>query len=126
MTTEEMKRHGCLTAWLVLMIITNSGAALMYLMLSDAIRTGLSNVYGWVFPVMMIIFCLFNIVCLIALFQWKKWGFWGFFASSVVVFFLNLLNGLPIVPSLSGLIGFLMLFGALQIGKENKGWPQLE
>jgi hypothetical protein len=126
MTTEEMKRHGCLTAWLVLMIIANSGAALMYLMWSDTIRTGLSNVSGWVYPVMMIVFCLFNIVCIIALFQRKRWGFWGYCGSSAVTFVVNLSVGLAIVTAITGIIGVLLLYGALNIGKENKGWLQLE
>ena len=125
MTTEGKQRHGCLTAWLVLMIVTNSGTALTYLLAGDAIRRSLPNAPGWAFPV-LIVFALFNLVCSIALFQWKKWGFWGFCGSSVVALLVNISIGLGIGPSLGGLVGVLLLYGVLNIGKENKGWPQLE
>ena len=118
-------RHGCLTTWLVLMIIANSGAALMYLLGSEAIRRTLPNAPGWVFPV-LIVLSLFNLACAIALFQWKKWGFWGFCASAAVALVVNLSLGLGIASALAGLIGVLLLYGVLHIGKENKGWPQLD
>ncbi|TWT89122.1 hypothetical protein Mal64_26140 [Pseudobythopirellula maris] len=122
---EGKSRHGCLTAWLVLMIIANSASALMYLVGSDAIRRSLPDAPGWAFPV-LIVFSLFNLVCAIALFQWKKWGFWGFCLSSVVALVVNLSIGLGIGPAVGGLIGLVLLYGVLHIGKENKGWPQLE
>jgi hypothetical protein len=125
-TMENAKnRHGCLTAWLVLMIIANSATALMYLFGSGAIRQSLPNMPGWAFPV-LIVMSLFNLVCAIALFQWKKWGFWGFCGSSVVALVVNLSVGPGIGPALGGVVGVLLLYGVLHIGKENKGWPQLE
>ncbi len=114
-----------MTAWLVLMIVGNSASALVYLLGSDAVRQSLPNAPGWTFPV-LIVFSLFNLVCAIALFQWKKWGFWGFCVSSVVALVVNLSIGLGIGPSLGGLIGLLILYGVLHIGKEKKGWPQLD
>jgi hypothetical protein len=56
----------------------------------------------------------------------KKWGFWGFIASSIVALFVNLSIGMGIGQSLLGLVGIALLYGVLHIGKENKGWPQLE
>jgi len=118
-------RHGCLTTWLVLMIVANSATALMYLFGSEAIRRALPSAPGWVFPVLGV-FALFNLVCSVALLQWKKWGFLGFSVSSVVTLAVNLSMGLGLVPALGGLLGLLVLYGVLQIGRENKGWPQLE
>ena len=122
---EGKKRHGCLTAWLILMLVVNSLTALIYLFGRDAIQKQLPNMPTWVFPV-LIVMTLFNIVCAIALFRWKKWGFWGFCVSSVVALTVNLSAGLGIGQSLGGLIGVAIFFGVLQIGKENKGWPQLD
>jgi hypothetical protein len=65
-------------------------------------------------------------VCTIALFRWKKWGFWGFCVSSVVAIVVNLSGGLGIGSYLSGLIMIGLMYGVLQIGRENKGWPQLD
>ena len=122
---DAKSRHGCLTAWLVLMIIGNSAGALMYLLASEPIRRTLPNMPGWAFPVMLVSL-LVNLVCAIALFRWKKWGFWGFCASCVVTFVVNLSYGLGIGKSITGLVSVLILYGVLHLGKENKGWPQLE
>jgi hypothetical protein len=123
--TEGNSRHGCLTAWLVLMIIANSATAVVYILGSDTVSQALPDMPGWVFPV-LIVFSLFNLVCAVALFQWKKWGFWGFCITSIVALVVNLSSGLGIGSSLTGLIGLAVLFGVLQIGDENKGWPQLD
>jgi hypothetical protein len=42
------------------------------------------------------------------------------------VFAVNLAIGLDIISAILGLVGVAVLFGALHIGKENKGWTQLE
>jgi hypothetical protein len=107
------------------MIVANSATALMYLLGSDAIRRTIPDAPGWAFPV-LIVFLVFNLVCAIALFQWKKWGFWGFCVSSVVALIVNLVIGLGIGSALGGIIGLALTYGVLQIGKENKGWPQLD
>ena len=123
--SEEKKRHGCLTAWLILMLIADSGSALMYLLGGNAIKTAYPDAPGWTFPV-LIVFSLFNLVCTIAIFKWKKWGFWGFCVSSIVALAINLTIGLGIAQSLGGLIGVAIFFGVLHIGKENKGWSKLD
>lgn len=122
---DAKSRHGCLTAWLVCMIVANSATALVYLLGSEAIRQLLPNIPGWALPV-LIVFSLLNLVYAIALFQWKKWGFWGFCASSVAALVVNLSLGIGIGSVLSGLVGVIVLYGVLHIGKENKGWPQLK
>jgi len=118
-------RHGCLTALLVFIIIASSASALIYVLGSEAIRRSLPNAPGWAFPV-LIVFSLFNVACAVALFKWKKWGFWGFCVSSIVALVVNLSIGLGIARTVLGLVGVLLLYGVLHIGKENKGWPQLE
>lgn len=123
--SEGKQRHGCLTAWLVLMIIVNALAALLYLFGSAVIRQNLPNEPAWTFPVLAV-GCIINIVFSIALFQWKKWGFFGFIATSIVAFVVNLAVGLNIIQALLGLLGIAILYGVLQIGKEKKGWDQLE
>lgn len=123
---NEMKqRHGCLTAFLILMIIANSVTTILYLFASDTIGKNLPNAPAWVFPVLAV-GGIFNVVCAIALFQWKKWGFFGFVATSILAFTVNLMIGLNIVQVLSGFVGVAILYWALQIGKENKGWAHLE
>lgn len=124
--SERMKqRHGCLTAWLILMIITNSVMALMYLFGSGMIRQRFPDAPSWAFPVLAVL-GIINLICAIALFSWRKWGFIGFAATSVAAIIVNLAVGLNIIQALMGLLGIAVLYGVLHIGKENKGWPQLE
>jgi hypothetical protein len=122
---EGKQRHGCLTTWLVLMIIANSLTAVMYLFASDAIRKNLPNAPVWVFPILAV-GGIFNVVCAIALFRWKKWGFFGFVATTILAFIFNLMIGLNIVQVILGLVGLAIMYWVLQIGKEKKGWTQLE
>ncbi len=125
MTDEIKQRHGCLTAWLVLMIVANSLTALMYLLKGDAIRQQIPNAPGWLFFVLGLL-CVVNLICAVALFQWKKWGFFGFVGTSAIAFVLNLAAGLSVIQALLGLVGLAILYGVLQIGKEKKAWPKLE
>ena len=118
---SEKKRHGCLTAWLILMMIMNPLVILLYL---AGIST-YSYLPGWYIPV-MVVMAIINVIGAVLLFKWKKIGFWLFCATTVIGFFINMAAGLGFLPSLQGLIGLPILYGVLNIGGVNKGWPQLE
>ncbi len=122
--TQEKQRHGCLTAWLIFMMIGNSITALIYLLGSQVIKQTLPTIPNWAIPVLGVI-AVFNLVCTIALFKWQKWGFWGFLGSTVTTFIINMSIGMGIGQSISGLVGIAILYGVLNIG-ENKGWSQLK
>jgi hypothetical protein len=104
-----------------MILITNPITILIYLFGGDTY----SYLPGWIIPV-MIVFSLINVGAAILLFKWKKLGFWLGCGSALVVVIINLAVGLAWYLSLSGPIGILFLFGVLNIGKENKGWTQLE
>ena len=119
------RRHGCLTVYLVFMIIANSATALMYLVGAEDIRREMPEISQWSFPV-LIVGAILNLVFAIALLRWKEWGFWGFVATSVVIFLVNLSLGFSFGRALVGLLGVAILYGVLHIGKERKGWSQLD
>ena len=124
--TIQRGRHGCLTAWLIFMLVGNSLGALGYILAGEAIREALpATSAGWVIPVLAVL-SIANIVFAIALFQWQKWGFWGVVATSVAAFIINLSIGIGVGQSALGLIGIALLYGVLNIGDSNKGWPQLK
>ena len=125
MTEQIKQRHGCLTASLILMIIVNSLTAPIYLLGSKAIRQHLPTIPDWMFTV-LVLMSTANLVCAIALFKWKKWGFFGFAGTSIICFVMNLVAGFNMIQALLGLLGPVILYGVLQIGKEKKAWPQLE
>ncbi len=123
--SENKQRHGCLTAYLILLIVANSATSLIYLLGSKAITQNTSSMPEWAIPV-LITFGVFNLICAIALFKWKKWGFWGCCISAVIMAGINLSLGLEIKSVIGGFVGIAILYGVLQIGKENKGWIQLD
>jgi hypothetical protein len=106
----------------------NAATALVYLLGKALLQQQLQNMPAfpdWAFPVLGVI-GVFNLVCAIALFAWKKWGFYGFIVSSIFSFAINLTIGIPVVHALMGIVGVAVLYGVLQIGNGDKGWPQLD
>ena len=125
MSDQKKQRHGCLAAYLILMIVANSLMALIYLLGSGSMREQYPDAPRWGFPVLAVL-GIVNVICAIALFSWKELGFFGFLATSLVASIVNFAIGLNIIQALAGLVGLAILYGVLQIGNGNKGWPQLE
>lgn len=123
--TEKRFRHGCLTAWLILMVVVNSFMSLAYLFSLDNIKQSMPNAPEWIFPVLTVCTVL-NVVFALALFRWKRWGFWGMCATASIALGINITIGLGVLGSLGGIIGIVILFSVLHIGKERKAWNQLE
>ncbi len=121
---SQKQRHGCLTAYLILMLLANSGLMVVYSMAALS-GQGPANIPEWAFPVLAVA-GLLNVIFSIALFRWKKWGFWGYVVLSLLVLGINLKIGLGIGPSVTGLTGIAILFGVLQIGNDKSGWKQLD
>ncbi len=107
MTTMERKRGGCLTAFLILMMIANPLTALSYLFAGSTISESLPDLPAWVIPVLGLL-ALANFVFAIAIWNWKKWGVYGFAGSTAVALLVNLIS-IGILGSLFGLIGIAIL-----------------
>ena len=121
------QRHGCLTAWLVLMIILNSLTAIVYLFAGDMIAKNLPGGISTPMLILLAILGIANVCFSVLLFQWKKWGFLGFIITSIGALIINLSIGLGIGQSLFGLVGLAILYGILQIKKDNvTAWENLE
>jgi hypothetical protein len=123
--SESKKRHGCLTAFLIFILIANAAAALMFIFGGQMIKENAPEIAAWTLP-LLAIGAVLNLVFAIALFKWKKWGFWGVLVTSIAGLVLNIVAGYGIGQSLTGLIVLAVLYGVLHIGKDNRGWPQLE
>ncbi len=118
---DRKSRHGCLDAYLLFMMIVNLVLTAAYLFSSDT----MSPVASWVYPLLTAC-TAFNLICAIALLRLRKWGFWGFGATAAVAFVVNLQTGIGVVMAVQGLVGVVILFGVLHIGREHKAWPQLD
>jgi hypothetical protein len=122
----QKQRHGCLTAWLVLVIVVNAVVALLYVVGGGVVASTLPSDRGWLVPVLAVL-ALANVAFAIALFTWKRWGFYGFVASSLIGLVINIAIGINPAQAVFGLLGVAILYGVLQIGDQtSKGWPQLE
>jgi hypothetical protein len=133
--TEEKKRHGCLSVYLILIILGSSFTTLGNFsgLLLNAVPEAVNAVPdvpapvfpSWVYLVLGI-FGLINIVSAFAIFKWKKWGFWLFTLTGFLTCFINISAGLNILSCVIGLSGLAILYGVLQIGGDKKGWAQLD
>ena len=122
---DKKERHGCLTAWLVFMIIASSITAMLNLVGGSTISEQFPDAPSWAFPLLAVLGAL-NVGFAIALFKWKKWGFYGFCGTAIVAFMTNLSVGVGLAPSIFGLVGVAILYGVLHIGNERKAWPNLD
>lgn len=124
---ESKQRHGCVTAWLILMIIANSVSAITYLFIEDTVSQNLPNPIPKSMIIALFIIGIANLTFTIMLFQWKKWAFWAFAITSLITLGINLSIGLGVGTSLFGLAGAAILYGILQIKKEGiTTWENLE
>ena len=121
-------RHGCVTAWLILMILGNFLSAVSYFFMGDTIASALPSQPSITLMWGIGLMALVNIVFTIMLFQWKKIGFYGFIGTSALAFILNIMIGIGVLQSIAGLLGVVVLYGILQIKGERKisAWDHLE
>jgi len=119
------QRHSCVTAWLIFMLIANSITALIYLF--TLVRTGGGGLkVSTNSLIALLIIGLFNVAFSIMLLLWKKIGFYGFAISSVITFIINFSIGISLIKCTIGLIGFLILYGILQIKRDGiSAWDNL-
>jgi len=125
-TSVEKQRHGCVTAWLVLVVVVNSFAAIIYFFASELIAWVMPNV-SKTMNVLSGILCVAYVIFAVMLFQWKKIGFLGLIVSCIVASIINIYIGFGVVESVLGLGSIAILYGILQIKKDNvTTWENLE
>jgi len=121
------QRHGCVTAWLILMIVANSLTAGLYLFAKEMVTKSLPGDVSTPLIILLGICAIGNIIFSVMLFQWKKLGFWGFVVTGVGAIIINISIGLGIGQSLFGLASVAILYGVLQIKQGNvTAWENLE
>jgi len=110
--TDERNRGGCLTAWLVLMILGATFASISNFFLSDTLG-GLSTGYRhgdeWVLIAWGVL-ALIQLVAAVALMLWQKWGFYAVVATAVASLGIQIYLGFPIYLYIYTFVGPLILF----------------
>lgn len=124
---QEKKRHGCVTTWLVLMIVVNALSGMVYFFAQGMMQEVMPQIPASILLVLGF-FSMVNVACAILLFQWKQLGFWGFIGTSVVAFVINVAYDVGGMSThISGLIGIAILYGILQIrGNDVSAWDNME
>ena len=124
---ETKKRHGCVTAWLILMIVLNALTAVTWFFFNDVFREQIGEGVNKNTMLALGLIGLLNLVFAIMLFRWKKWAFWGFLITSLIAFGINLSLGLGIGQSAMGLLGIIVLYAVFQIKADGRtAWSYLE
>lgn len=124
---EEKKRHGCLTAWLIMLMVANSLSALVYFIIDPKLLETQGIFMGKEQMILLGFLGIINLSFAIGLWFWKKWAFYGFAISGGMMFLTNLNLGTDAVSASLGLVGVLLLFSLLQMKNgETSGWEQLE
>jgi len=107
--TLEKKRGFWLTLFLVLMFIVNPLTAFTYftnpemvLQASPSMTVGMLYFLGVV--------AMVNVIIAAGIWMWQKWAVFGFFAIAAIAFCINLYIGIGIIPSLTGLIGPIIIY----------------
>ena len=121
------ERHGCVTAWLIFMLVANSLVVIMYLIARRFLDPNLTGRFpSWAF-ILLGFMGLANVMFATALLQWKRWGFFGFAITTLAAFFINLQIRISLIQAIFGLIGVLVLDASLQIKRDGvSAWSNLE
>lgn len=117
----QKERHGCVTAYLIFMIVVNSIVSLIYFVSFFIGRFDS--------PIIIIaaIMGLLNVYFATQLMQWKKAGYYGFFLTVAVSFVLSFSIGGGTPTAIGGLIGIGVLYAVLQIKKDGvSAWENME
>ncbi len=121
---EAKERHGCVNAWLWIVIISNLGLGIYYAtMMFSAYTNTMSLGFG-----LLSILATLNVLGAILLMRWNKYGFYLFVVSSVLAALVNIgVLSLEPVVLLSGLFAILIWWGIFQIKKDGvSAWSLLE
>ncbi|MGD0526481.1 MAG: hypothetical protein ABSE49_15140 [Polyangiaceae bacterium] len=97
------ERGGCLTAFLVLVLIANPLVALGYFLAGDAMNA-VTRGHDWARPVLGLM-CLVNVACAVGVWRFKRWGVYGFVAMAALGLVVNLTLGVGVGSFLGAFVG---------------------
>jgi hypothetical protein len=124
---QNKQRHGCLTAWLIYLIIAYSFSGVLYFFKTEE----MSKIAQYnISENMMLLhgsFAILGVIFSIMLLKWIKLGFWGILIISIILFVIQLLNSDRVMSPIFILLCLVILYALLQFKKANvTGWNNLE
>ncbi len=74
---EPKKRHGLVTAWLLLVILSNAYTGIKYVLFTGTVMAQLDLSASKGIIIAQGLLSLAMAFFALMVFEWKKWGFWG-------------------------------------------------
>ena len=119
------ERHWFVTAWLILIIVINLAALIIYIMLPSKILAMSHTPYDTHLEILFL--GALNIVFSLTLMRWRKIGFYGFCITAILSFLLNISTDISPIASILGLFGPALLYAILKIKKNGRpAWYYLK
>lgn len=109
MSAEKMERSPALAGWLVLLLVSNGIAAIVYSFLWLFIKIYDPAKGGWALPALAFV-SLLGVFFIAAIYKWKKWGMYGFAFTTLVSLGINTQIGVSTLSAALGLVGVAVLW----------------
>jgi len=119
MADKEKPRGGCLSTFLVVMMIANAGVAIIYAkeLFNQHVHI---HIPTWAL-ISTGIFGLVNFCASMAMWRWRKWGVYTFCGLAPIIFLINISLHISPYQALAGFLGPLILIALVR-----RVWPQME
>lgn len=129
-TNEKKKRHGCATAWLILLFILCIVNILSFTLAADymaeqQIKQNSAWKVSWGYMLSLLNLCF--LFFLLLLWQWKKLGFYGILVLTGVGLVMNIYMRAGLLSMIVSILFTVIIWGTFQMKENNKkAWDQLE
>jgi len=129
----EKKRHGCVTAWLIFVIVINSIVGLGYILMRDMLPAAMKDFSMDRLELTPNYFLIEGLVslalvfCFIQLWQWKKIGFHGIILCTMITASVNYMANHDLTDFVFSFTGVLIHYLVFQIKINNQtAWSLLK
>jgi hypothetical protein len=124
---RNKQRHGCLTAWLIYLMISNSIVSLGLFYNINSIVERFKYIKSENLLLIVASIQILNVLFLFMLLKWFKLGFWGLLSTSTLLFIIQIMNTKNILTPIITVIVMLIIYGLLKLKKRNiSGWDNLD
>lgn len=124
---RNKQRHGCLTAWLIYLMISNSIVSLGLFYNIGSVVQRFQYIKSESLLLIVASIQILNVLFLFMLLKWFKLGFWGLLSTSVLLFIIQIMNTNNIITPIITVIVMLIMYGLLKLKKRNvSGWDNLD
>ncbi len=124
---RNKERHGCLTAWLIYLIIAYSIVSLGLFFNSENMAKRLQYITSENELLIVASMGVLNAMFAFLLLKWVKLGFWGIFSTSLILCVIQISGSENVLNPIVTLICVFILYRLLKLKKGNvSGWDNLE